>query len=369
MSSSAQPISTSTGRIEAIQYLRAFAALCVVLFHAGGVVASPRYLDAGYVEFYTAGLDAGVDLFFVISGFIIAMPFFLRPKQPSAQTFLKNRLLRIYPMTILTTAIFALATIVFSGMASLDLAQVLHSILLLPFDGPLLPVVLWSLRQEILFYLIFTLVYWKPRIGFTVLIVWSLSSFLFQVLIYVFPEYEGLETPTVRTLFHENNIQFLFGVAACALVRWLRSQGQFRIGAGTWLVSFWSALLVFVAIMVVREHYDLDLRIQVLSLGLASAILVVSANFAHLRKSNFIFILGEASFSIYLIHYLLISVINQVLLPWSQFIPDLFYLSALFIGSSLGGLIYYLVFEVRLEKWRKSLAIGRVGPADAVSKA
>src|SRR5258708_11616622 len=72
-------------QILAIQYLRALAALAVVVFHN---------LERSDDPFVVG--QAGVDLFFVISGFV--MWTLADAQQPSAQAFLWRRIIRIVPL-------------------------------------------------------------------------------------------------------------------------------------------------------------------------------------------------------------------------------------------------------------------------------
>ena len=77
-----------------IQYLRGFAALLVVLDHASGMTALPKYFGTtAFDGFFDWGF-AGVDLFFSISGFIIALvtlsPITLEPKS-TLSDFLTRR--------------------------------------------------------------------------------------------------------------------------------------------------------------------------------------------------------------------------------------------------------------------------------------
>ncbi|MGH6808111.1 MAG: acyltransferase family protein, partial [Ensifer adhaerens] len=78
--------------IHGIQYLRALAALGVVLFHAAERTGHHFAIGA-----------AGVDVFFVISGFIMWVISDRRPVAPLS--FLKERLRRIAPIYWLATVV------------------------------------------------------------------------------------------------------------------------------------------------------------------------------------------------------------------------------------------------------------------------
>lgn len=121
------------GKLRSIQALRAVAVLAVVLSHA----------------FHSPRGTSGVDLFFVISGFIIARV----SRDRSASAFARARFLRIFPLYLLAAAPYVAWQLADgSGMT----AKIAATLTLWPIWGgtyqePLLPVA-WSLYFEILFY-------------------------------------------------------------------------------------------------------------------------------------------------------------------------------------------------------------------------
>jgi Predicted acyltransferases len=126
------------GKLRSIQALRAVAVLAVVFSHA----------------FHTQRGTSGVDLFFVISGFIIARV----SRDRSAGDFARARFLRIFPLYLLVAAPYVLWQLTHdSGLT----AKIAATLTLWPIWGgayqePLLPVA-WSLYFEILFYAAVTL--------------------------------------------------------------------------------------------------------------------------------------------------------------------------------------------------------------------
>lgn len=91
-------------RIVTIQYLRAVAATGVVVHHFIG----PAYFDAGLKQPPSIG-EAGVDLFFVISGFIMWTT--TGRRQIGPQEFMWHRILRIVPLYWLFTLAYFLITL------------------------------------------------------------------------------------------------------------------------------------------------------------------------------------------------------------------------------------------------------------------
>jgi len=143
-------------RLDGAQMLRAVAAGAVLVHHtlqqSNGATSrlAPDWLT-------TAGA-AGVDLFFVISGFIMAWIAFRAPgRAPRPGRFIVDRLTRILPLFWLCcAATLAVAAVGFLRSADLSPGSVVLSLLLLPHEGRLLGVA-WTLEYELLFYAVFAL--------------------------------------------------------------------------------------------------------------------------------------------------------------------------------------------------------------------
>jgi peptidoglycan/LPS O-acetylase OafA/YrhL len=155
------------GRLPAVQILRALAALSVVIGHA---LSESRYFDLNREYGAVAHIDrwtAGVDLFFVLSGFIMMWTFGHRFGEPQAwREFLRRRLVRILPSYWIFTALMVLATLLFAGRlesAVITPEHALLSFLLIPHIAPhggIHPILAlgWTLMYEMFFYLSFALV-------------------------------------------------------------------------------------------------------------------------------------------------------------------------------------------------------------------
>lgn len=151
-------MSEASGRSRSAELdaLRAVAALAVLFFHAGGLVydGSSRYDGIWAVR---AELRSGVDLFFAISGLLIAGPF-LRAlldgrTLPETRPYLLRRAARILPGYWLALA--ALLVVVRPGGATAAAigahVALVHD--LVPGEATALYPVAWTLGIEALFYL------------------------------------------------------------------------------------------------------------------------------------------------------------------------------------------------------------------------
>jgi exopolysaccharide production protein ExoZ len=145
-----------------LQVLRVMAALLVLITHSG-FYASER-LDTSFKYWGTGA--AGVDLFFVISGFVMVYTsVHLIGDRKGWLVFSQRRVIRIVPMYWLATTV-KLVTMVLAGEfvlhARFSLVHTVMSYLFLPtrnIDGNLVPLlgVGWTLNFEMFFYLLFAM--------------------------------------------------------------------------------------------------------------------------------------------------------------------------------------------------------------------
>lgn len=329
---------TRAPRIAAIQYLRGLAAVSVVLFHAGGVVGAEKYQGNRSFEVVTGGLNAGVDLFFVISGFVLALAIW-EGRKASLPAFVAGRALRIYPMAILTTLIFALAGAAAMGYVP-DPLQIASSVTLLPAPVQPLPVVLWTLKQELLFYAVLSLTILHRGLGGAVFAVWALTSLALG--------YQRTDAAWLAGWFlHVQNAEFLAGFLA--FLAWRR----LTIAPGLARLLFWGGLLAFFAAATLVEPKALDPRLHVLLMAAACGPLVLGAAALPGRPVAVLAFVGTASYSIYLIHFFLLSLLNKLVIRLG--LPDVLDFTVIVTGAVLGGCVYYQLFEQRFEALRKRL--------------
>lgn len=158
----ANAASTAKNPIDAVQYLRGIAAFVVFLFHISSLTVATWGPSAAGIDHVGA---AGVDLFFVISGFIMAM-ILSRPGDFSPREFLWRRIARVFPgYYIATIGVFVLAIMVPTAMSSTsaDIFKLLRSLAFFPWadqDGSTAPLLLvgWTLNYEVYFYALVAIV-------------------------------------------------------------------------------------------------------------------------------------------------------------------------------------------------------------------
>ena len=147
-------------RIQRVQYLRAAAALGVVLAHAIGDYKAVAGIDLLPMHYLGA---AGVDLFFVISGFVMVQSSSRSFGASNATAvFLTRRWFRIAPLYWIVMAGYALLQIAQGKWHVIQAPRVVSSALFFPMqtdDGSMAPFygIGWTLNYEMFFYAVFAL--------------------------------------------------------------------------------------------------------------------------------------------------------------------------------------------------------------------
>lgn len=155
ISVASKSIRTSREKLDVIQAMRGIAALAVVLFHFNSQLHLP------YIETVTTYGWLGVDVFFVISGFVI--PYSLWGRDHTVRqspAYMLRRLVRIEPPYLASIAlilILVFASVPFASRTpDISFAQVaFHVFYAIPLTNEKwLNVVYWSLAYEFVFYVI-----------------------------------------------------------------------------------------------------------------------------------------------------------------------------------------------------------------------
>ncbi|HYP83644.1 acyltransferase [Variovorax sp.] len=156
-----------------VQILRAIAASTVVYLHT---FTPPSF-----------GLF-GVDLFFLISGFVMCLV--IDHKEPSPGAFMIDRVTRIVPLYWAVTTMVLLVAWLAPSVMGTTVANVPHYLLSLMFiphfrdDGQLFPMLMpgWSLNYEMLYYAIIAMVlvldrrHYKRPLALALIAVYALSN-------------------------------------------------------------------------------------------------------------------------------------------------------------------------------------------------
>ena len=290
---SSRPVQPQTDTLYGIQYLRALAATDVVVFHAAERTCLHFNIGA-----------AGVDVFFVVSGFIMMVISARRPVRPLP--FLRDRMLRIAPSYwIVTTIMLVGAAAGLFPNLQIDLLHALGSYLFVPVPSPngghLWPVLVqgWTLNYEIFFYLVFAAALLAPRGG---QLPWLAGALLLLVATGTFGESDN---PLL--VFYTEPLILEFAAGAWLGRLWLRGMMP-RPSLG--LLMILGALGGFGIIEVARVEFD-ALLCGPLAVALVAGLLALETG-KKLPDVPMLAYLGDASYSTYLWHTLALSVTTKV---------------------------------------------------------
>ncbi len=305
--------------LHSLQALRGVACLLVVWLHVGDWEAEYGVHTPGVSVGRSVGY-AGVDVFFVLSGFIITYAHFGELGRPAAvPRYLGRRLWRVYPTYWAMTAV---AAVLFAGLLHWPASDVgwryWADWLSLRPGGSLNPtlVVSWTLPYELVFYVAFAAVIALPaRWGWWPLAGWGLAVAALTVAT------PGPINPVAPTLLSPHVLEFLGGAAAGAAVRrGARRYGRVAVAAG---VGYAVALAAAFDIV----HYDAwmahiyDQGNRVLAFGPAAVLVVYGLAASELAGGaalpRWLRAAGDASYSIYLWHW----PVGRVLVAYGCYVP------------------------------------------------
>lgn len=319
-------------QFRSIQYLRGLAALLVVFFHA-----SPR-------EVGLAG-EAGVDVFFVISGFVMWIA--TAGRTISSATFLYQRIVRVVPLYWLFTLVLAAAAfvapqafprLVLTGERLLQsLAFIPH---VEPHTGLILPLLVqgWTLNYEMFFYVLMALALFLPR-------AWRFAAVVGVIVALALTgTVAGRPGPLASVYLDPLLIEFAIGLAIGALATHGRLPGP-RTGFA--LATAGAAVLFSTFVWAESaEHYRL------LAWGLAGGALVagvVAVEQGHgMPDWKLASLIGDSSYSLYLTHTFVISVVYKII---DKVFADPSLKSSLptvlivIVSSSVVGIVVYRAIE------------------------
>jgi peptidoglycan/LPS O-acetylase OafA/YrhL len=285
----------------------------VVGAHLGGATGfeSKIFGSTPYWERLELIGRTGVDLFFIVSGFIMVVTTArVPPGGPAARRFLWRRITRIYPpYLVITAAIFLLFRYRPDLVNSSEgvSPDVLASFLLLPQEGLPLLLVGWTLVYEMYFYLVFAMGLLLPRRLLPVLLAaWGALTVLAGLAPQTNPYIELAASPL--------NVLFLVGVVVGQLVV---SRRSFAPLAFT-IVGAAVSVTLFALLMVGLDPYAGSRWLRVLAMGLALGALTYGLVGLEQRRQLVarrpLVVLGDWSYSLYLTHVLTLKVLSLVLL-------------------------------------------------------
>ena len=367
---------TDQGRhyVASLTGLRGIAALFVFIFHYSYFNPGIR-LDLS-IPFIGKALQtpltfgfAGVDLFFVLSGFLLALPFARATLSGSAQPpliqYYKRRLLRVFPAYYAQLAIILIFGAWFITWQPLNGVSLLAHLFMFFNIGwnPVQPIVgiWWTLPVELSFYLVLPFIasFMRPGRWILFLLAGIFLSMLYRIWsVDHFAAAPGGTVFLVASLLPGSLPEFLLGASAAMIIQKYDLQGIKRPTAwvldGLFLagviltnVWFWKVMLPYGSIFW-SGHWSMV--IAPLALGLPLSMIVISLYWGSrigslLFANPVVYFLGLISYSLYLWHFVALQqaeVIFGEAYTAMQGLPKFLFSMALVV---LVSTLSYFVFE------------------------
>lgn len=289
---------STQGTLKSLQILRAVAATSVVYFHIGALPVFGSF---------------GVDIFFIISGFVMSM---VIANGQSASTFAISRLTRVIPLYwLFTTCLLVLASLKpeLLNSTTADITNYLKSIFFIPYfkeNGSLSPMLAvgWTLNYEMFFYVCIWLSIVTRRKIYI-----PLTLVLLTVPYIVFGK--NSSSNVLRDFFGNSIIfELALGMLSYEIYKRNALRGLGRIPL--LLIS-----LLSYAFMVFAEVHSFEVE-RVYLFGIPSVALVLSVTalenvtfIKHSTLANAFANIGHSSYATYLSHFFVVEGMRKIVFP------------------------------------------------------
>jgi len=291
-------------QLNLIQVYRGIAAVLVLLHHTN--IIFQRDLQQSFLAHIFDFGWAGVDFFFVLSGFIIC--YMHRSdigESNKVKTFLLKRFVRIYPLywvilaaKILTSWLLGLG----QNTGSKSILEIFKAIILFPYNDFI--GVSWTLSHEVFFYILFgLLILFGFRFMLPLIAIWAIGILINML--------GGFSQDSIwNFVFNQRNIEFIFGCISAQIILKYGSKfklGKFLVIIGSLLVLMSATVSFLDPARKLSPVFNFGIPLTLVVLGSVS---VELNNFVKVPK--ILLIIGNASYSIYLLHGFFINNITKV---------------------------------------------------------
>jgi exopolysaccharide production protein ExoZ len=335
-----------------VQVLRGIAAVLVVIIHSEDMMY--RYYKLQQTQIFDDA-RSGVDLFFVISGFI--MTYTISNKNVGWSDFIANRIIRVVPLywffTLLLAVLIIFVPNLFSNL-SFDLYQFIYSLLFFPNAQPPIVGIGWTLNYEMFFYLIFSISLLLPKP----------QGFKYIWLILVLLVALGLLISTHSPVFSHITSPLLLEFLAGSIV------------ARIWIVYSYRGPYAYIAMALGFLLIVLPMGEQrVIDWGIGAVILFIGMltlpRQSFWASNNVLIKIGEYSYSLYLSHDFVLPALGKLwfLLHLDTIFPKwVLPITTTIMSIIISAIVFYIVEKPLTQffskAWKKHKQIGNV----AISK-
>ncbi len=353
----------ASGKLYGLQYLRGFGILLVLAHHAGSYTTA--YMPLEWNDSFHIMSVRHLHLFFVISGLIMMYIHASDTKGwASMRVYFLKRHIRIFPMVFAVVTAGALGLYAANqlglGQHVMGWAQYFNSMLIYPMTEPPQPIVLWTLRNELIFYLVFGLFFVNRWVFWLGMAAWLISSFLLgeRGLVGEWNETGALhnlqENIFFESFFWDFNYLFVMGIVGYYATQWLKD----RV---TWSERHitWAYVIVYLAFAFASFRDDIFSPHNASTnyiIGVLTMLLMFFSVGVRFHKSihSTLLYMGDASYSIYLVHMVVIAFAAPVIGPFAPSTWSLFF--AFMVLGTVGGLAAYEFFEKPALKYLRRFA-------------
>jgi len=373
-----------SGEIKALTGLRIFAALWVVLFHFRPLLheAAPAFASA-VAPLLNAGAQ-GVDLFFILSGFVLTWNYLDTMGQSwslrGTVRFLWLRLARVWPVYLVTLHLAAL-WVVFTfyvghipteDTSAFNAVSYIRQLFMVQlwfqpfFDGSSWDGPAWSISAEWLAYLLFgVLIMVIFRLAQVTrargLMLLALAASLPPVLLLLISGHFYTPWSWLPRIL----MQFTAGALACAAVRRLRPSHQTRVLAGVAAAAIVAASVSLLYVLDAHPLHDvIDSGgvVDLLFMPLVVALAIGVGTLPRLLATRAIVYGGQISFCLYMLHELVHTSWNWAARQFDLTLtggPGKLIVAGLFALCLLAAALLYHVVEEPARKWLRRMLDAR----------
>lgn len=332
--------------LDSLQAQRAIAAIIVAAFHLSLMMGEPRYGGQAQFHEYTRLGYLGVDFFFVLSGFIILFAHaddLAHPHRWGAYVW--RRFVRLYPVYWLYTGVFMLLVALGAGTAVTLPANPMEYVTafsLVHFTTALPPLpVAWSLFHEVAFYAVFSLLILRISLGVLAFVLVCVPSIAYF-------HHPGEAYSSAFEIYTATpNLYFVLGMAAFL---------QYRRGGSGLTELLLGLCLATGALAGLDRGPRLAPLVLVCGFGLALAGIAKLEAAGRLTVPTFMVFMGNATYSLYLIHELVSGLLLKVLIrsgAYGVLGSALTYVAVLAMTVVAGCLAYVVVEKPLLAALRR----------------
>ncbi len=333
-------------KFKTIQAARAVAANAVMLSHLLIVEQKDGHGFTVLPEWSHLGA-CGVDLFFVLSGFIMATI----ASRESWREFLVARATRIFPPYWFYSGIVLIVALIAPGIVNSSFSHppsVWRSFLLVPDTVDPLLAVGWTLTHEVYFYLVFAALLMVGFVRIGSLCAWGAVVLIARFMLPVAPTQEA--EPILAVVLHPLTFEFIGGACVGLAIR----SGVTRHAALALSIGV-AALIGFLCSTSNPSEFVLTHTAQwerVLKIGFPFVLLVygiaaIETTRGARRLPDWVVRLGDASYSTYLTHVLALSAMGRcfMVLPAHNVPIEAVFVVTCIVGANVVGLLSYRLIE------------------------